>query len=33
VHQEIRDRTTHDLVQKDAIEHQWALAGMEEEME
>jgi hypothetical protein len=26
VHKEIRDRATHDQLQKDLIEHQWALA-------
>jgi hypothetical protein len=31
VHDEIRDCTTHD--QKYLIEHQWALVGMEEDME
>jgi hypothetical protein len=33
VHAEIRDRTTHDQLQKDMIKHQWALAGMEEDEE
>jgi hypothetical protein len=28
VHEEIRDRATHDQLQKDLIEHQWALAGI-----
>jgi hypothetical protein len=27
VHEEIRDRATHDQLQKDLIKHQWALAG------
>jgi hypothetical protein len=33
VHEEIRDRTTKDQLQKDLIEHEWALAGMEEDEE
>jgi hypothetical protein len=33
VHEKIRDCTTHDQLQKDLIEHQWTLAGMEEDME
>jgi hypothetical protein len=33
VHKEIRDRTSHDQLQKDLIEYQWALTGMEEDME
>jgi hypothetical protein len=28
VHEEIRDHATHDQLQKDLIEHQWALAGI-----
>jgi hypothetical protein len=28
VHEEIRDRATHDQLQKDLIEHQWILAGI-----
>jgi hypothetical protein len=31
VHQEIHDPTTHDQLQMDLIEHQWALAEMEED--
>jgi hypothetical protein len=33
VHEDIRDRATHDQPQNDLIEHQWALAGMEEDEE
>jgi hypothetical protein len=33
VHKEILDRTSHDQLQKDLIEYQWALTGMEEDME
>jgi hypothetical protein len=28
VHEEIHDRATHDQLQKDLNEHQWALAGI-----
>jgi hypothetical protein len=28
VYEEIRDRATHDQLQKDLIEYQWALAGI-----
>jgi hypothetical protein len=33
MHQEIRDRTTHDQLQKDLIEYQWALVEMAEDTE
>jgi hypothetical protein len=32
VHKEIRDRTTHDQLQKVFIEHQWTLAGIKQDM-
>jgi hypothetical protein len=28
VHKEIRDHATHDQLQRDLIEYQWALAGI-----
>jgi hypothetical protein len=28
VYEEILDRASHDLLQKDLIEHQWALGGI-----
>jgi hypothetical protein len=28
VHEEIRDHATHGQLQKDLIEHQWALVGI-----
>jgi hypothetical protein len=33
VHENIHDRTTHDQLQKDLIEHQCALTGKKEGME
>jgi hypothetical protein len=33
VHEKIRDRTTHDQLQKNLIEHQWVLEETEEDME
>jgi hypothetical protein len=33
MHEEICDCTTHDQLQKDLIEYQWALARMEEDTE